>query len=427
MATTKGPTAFASLVVLVIGILLFVLITKGRFGLTSPPVTQVTSYPSGVVPDSVIEQATHVVDLANINPSISTSGGTERVANADNATVLNVPTNFTTLGNWAMSIAEVRLNQGGVREPHWHTNAAELMYCTQGSVNVTIFNGSPVVVQEAFTLTPNQIAFIPIGFLHDIENTSSGESRVITAWNNERVQTEGISGSVGSIWQNDKTSRVVDQTFHMQGTGFWEGANNNSNDDIGIGDKNTAGTGQTPRAINAEPNVPQAQPISRYKLDLNTVQASVNTPGGSDTEGNISRFPVLKGLAAFSIWINPGGIREPHWHPNASELHYVQSGTGVFQTKTPITQSVETATLSAGSFFFVPPAYLHYFENRSTTEKLHVLAFFTNEDPQDLGFSGGFSSYSNAVLGATFKKPANYFNNLNRFTLDDGIVGGSKS
>src|SRR5690349_10447087 len=92
------------------------------------------------------------------------------------------------------------------------------MYCAEGSVNVTIFNGSPTITQEAFTLTPGQIAFVPLGFAHDVENTSSGESRLLTAWNNERVETVGISGSVGSVWQEDKTSRVVDTTFHMQGT-----------------------------------------------------------------------------------------------------------------------------------------------------------------------------------------------------------------
>lgn len=424
-SSSSSAPAGTIIVLAIVGIILYFLIKSGRINL-SPPQPKIESYPSGVVPDAVIEAATHVVNLSSIAPLISNNGGSVRIADADNSTTLNVPTNFRTLGNWAISLADVRLSQGGVFEPHWHTNCQELVYCSQGSANMTIFNGTPLV-QEAFTLEPGDIAFVPMGFLHDLENTSSGESKFLIAWNNERVQTQGISGSVGAIWQTDKTSRVVDQTFHMQGTNFFEGFNDNQTKDIVLGSKNTFGTGNTAKALNVQAHVPQPQPVSKYKLSLNSIPPAVNTPGGSDTEGNITKLPSLKGMACFSIWLNPGGIREPHWHPNAAELHYVLEGSGTFQTMTPIVQSVETATISAGSFFFVPPAYLHYFENKSTTDKLHVIAFFTDPDPQDIGFSGGISSYSNAVLGATFKKPSNYFNNLNRFTLDNGLVGGSKS
>jgi oxalate decarboxylase len=40
--------------------------------------------------------------------------------------------NFPILDTWAMAAFLVRLKKGGVLEPHWHPNAAELAYCISG-------------------------------------------------------------------------------------------------------------------------------------------------------------------------------------------------------------------------------------------------------------------------------------------------------
>jgi oxalate decarboxylase len=31
-------------------------------------------------------------------------------------------------------------------------------------------------------------------------------------------------------------------------------------------------------------------------------------------------------MATYSLKLNRGGVREPHWHPNAAELDYVING-----------------------------------------------------------------------------------------------------
>jgi hypothetical protein len=113
-STARG-TAIVGLL-MVVGVVLYIAF-KGR--VFSPPSSvPTTALPSGIVSDAAIAAATHVVNLSAMTPLISTSGGTERVADASNSTIMNVPTNFTSIGNWNMSIADLRLNQGGVREPH---------------------------------------------------------------------------------------------------------------------------------------------------------------------------------------------------------------------------------------------------------------------------------------------------------------------
>ena len=60
------------------------------------------------------------------------------------------------------------LKRGGVREPHWHPNVAELDYCISGRAIMTIF--SPSAGYDSFTMDPGEIAFVPQGYIHDIEN-----------------------------------------------------------------------------------------------------------------------------------------------------------------------------------------------------------------------------------------------------------------
>ena len=41
---------------------------------------------------------------------------------------------------------------------------------------------------------------------------------------------------------------------------------------------------------------------------------------------NADNFPILKGMAIYTLHLEKGGVREPHWHPNAVELGYCLAG-----------------------------------------------------------------------------------------------------
>jgi Cupin len=63
----------------------------------------------------------HNFNLEAITPQAVRNGGTRTMANANNFPLLN-----------GMSLYSLRLESGGVRESHWHPNAAELSYCLAG-------------------------------------------------------------------------------------------------------------------------------------------------------------------------------------------------------------------------------------------------------------------------------------------------------
>lgn len=71
--------------------------------------------------------------------------------------------NLNTLGN--VSLLDIYLSQGRVVEPHYHQNAAELVYCIGGSAVVYLINPFTNQVIQ-IPVTPGQVANIPQGWWH---------------------------------------------------------------------------------------------------------------------------------------------------------------------------------------------------------------------------------------------------------------------
>jgi len=77
--------------------------------------------------------------------------------------------NLNTLGN--NSLLDIYLSKGRVVEPHYHQNAAELVYCICGGAVVSLIN--PFTNKRSdISITPGQVANIPKGWWHWEEATS---------------------------------------------------------------------------------------------------------------------------------------------------------------------------------------------------------------------------------------------------------------
>jgi oxalate decarboxylase len=349
----------------------------------------------------------HVFNLDAAMPQISNISGSRTIANADYFPIFN--------GN-GMAAYLLRLKQGGVYEPHWHPNAAELSYCINGRAIMTIF--SPNAGYDSFTIDPGELVFVPRGYIHNIENTSDREAKFITAFNYEHPQEIGISGSVGSM-----PDRVLNATFGIKPptATFFNGFNNKSPKDIVIGSKpaNTLGaTAAIPAADNSMTRI-----TNPHKFNLEGIPPQVQTAGGTVALGNANTFPILSGLACYSLRLNPNGIREPHWHPNAAELDYVIEGRARMTILSP-GGSVDTFEVNPGQIVFIPPAYFHYIENPDSINNMHFAVFFGHEKPEDIGISGALSAYSNEVLAAVFNLDSTLFDKLPKLEEDVFVVTG---
>ncbi|WP_458683125.1 gamma-glutamyltransferase [Prescottella equi] len=98
-----------------------------------------------------------------------------------------------------------------------------------------------------------------------------------------------------------------------------------------------------------------------------------------------SNFEVSKTIAAALVEVEPGGIRELHWHPTNDEWQYYISGEGrmtVFAAE----GHARTFDYRAGDVGYVPFAMGHYIQNTGDTP-LRFLEMFRSDRFEDISLN----------------------------------------
>lgn len=99
----------------------------------------------------------------------------------------------------------------------------------------------------------------------------------------------------------------------------------------------------------------------KYQLEASAPQ---QYQGGTKRTVTQQNVPSLKDLAICSLRIDPGCLRELHWHPNAGELGYCLQGQGTMGVFSPTGDNARFA-IGVGSVSFVPKGYFHYIRNKA--------------------------------------------------------------
>jgi oxalate decarboxylase len=95
-------------------------------------------------------------------------------------------------------------------------------------------------------------------------------------------------------------------------------------------------------------------------------QDPIRTKGGTVRIADSGNFPASKGIAAALAEIEPGAMRELHWHPNTDEWQYYIEGQGRMGVFASSGQA-RTFDFKAGDVGYVPFAMGHYIENTGST------------------------------------------------------------
>jgi oxalate decarboxylase len=114
-----------------------------------------------------------------------------------------------------------------------------------------------------------------------------------------------------------------------------------------------------------------------------------------------SVFPINTTLAATLVEVEPGGLRELHWHPNADEWQYYiegQARMGVFGAS----GHARTFDFRAGDVGYVPLAMGHYVENTGSTT-LRFLGIFKSSYYADLSLDTWMALTPPELLDAHLK------------------------
>jgi oxalate decarboxylase len=125
-----------------------------------------------------------------------------------------------------------------------------------------------------------------------------------------------------------------------------------------------------------------AEPVPQSFSHRMTAQEPIRTKSGTVRITDSAVFPASLHIAAALVEVEPGGLRELHWHPNTNEWQYYLSGQarmGVFAAN----GQARTFDFQAGDVGYVPFAMGHYIENTGSTT-LRFLEMFKSSYYADL-------------------------------------------
>lgn len=140
--------------------------------------------------------------------------------------------------------------------------------------------------------------------------------------------------------------------------------------------------GSLPGSIDEERPRGKGVKKSRYNFSHKMLdQEPKNTTGGQVRIADSKNFPISKTVAAAHLIIQPGALREMHWHPNADEWSYFIRGRArvtVFAAE----GNARTFNYVPGDVGIVPKNMGHFVENIGD-EPLEMLEIFRADEFRD--------------------------------------------
>lgn len=300
-----------------------------------------------------------------------------------------------------MALSFLSLDPQGFREPHWHPNAHELSYCLEGKALMTIF--APGAEHHSFIIEPGTLAFVPMGYLHHIQNVGNDPVKMLICFSDSSPEEINLSSTLASI-----PSSALGSTFSLPSS-YFEGLHP-SLQPIFIGEALQEG----PFPLNWQTN--------RYKVNVENMQPQIRTAGGSVTLINQFLMTTLEGLTMYRLKLEAKGVREPHWHPNAHELNYLIKGRVRINLLSPH-EKLDSFEMAEGDLSFLPKGYFHYIENIGEGSAC-LAVFFNHPFPSDIGLTGSLGAYSNKLLARLFQTSDAYLNPLPKYQEDLFVVPG---
>src|SRR5215207_1695135 len=131
--------------------------------------------------------------------------------------------------------------------------------------------------------------------------------------------------------------------------------------------------GQVPGPLSSD-RVPGSTAVPQSFSHRLMAQEPIRTRSGTVRIADSSVFPAAMTIATALVEVEPSGLRELHWHPNADEWLYFIEGEarmGVFGAE----GNARTFDFRAGDVGYVPFGMGHYIENTGTT-RLRFLEMF---------------------------------------------------
>ncbi len=264
----------------------------------------------------------------------------------------------------------MRLNAGGIRELHWHKEV-EWSYMINGNARITAIDqdGNNFVEDVA----AGDLWYFPSGIPHSIQGLGPDGCEFLLIFDDPHFDED--STFLISDWFKHVPPDVLAKNFGVSADLF---AKLPDPDDLYIFKAPVPGpvAGDKLRGPKA---------VSQTFKHQMTAQPPLRTKSGTVRITDSKNFPVSTHIAAALVEVEPGAMRELHWHNNAGEWQYYLQGQGRMGVFASSGQA-RTFDFRAGDVGVVPFAMGHYIENTGN-ETLRFLEVFKSSFYADLSLN----------------------------------------
>jgi oxalate decarboxylase len=318
-------------------------------------------------PDMLASPSTDAGTIPNLKYSFANArnrlapGGWAR-----EVTVRELPISTTMAG------VNMRLKPGGIRELHWHKEA-EWAYMLAGRARLTAVDAQGRNFVEDVGV--GDLWNFPAGIPHSIQGLEEGCEFLLVFDNGEFSENETF---LISDWFVRTPSSVLAKNFGVPESSFAHLPKD-------IEHTHWILAGEVPPPLASDRVVSPAGVVpSSYAYFLSR-QQPIKVAGGQIRIVDSSNFPAASTIAAALVEIDPGGMRELHWHPNVDEWQYYLSGQGRM-TVFASAGKARTFDYQAGDVGYIPFAMGHYIENTGD-EPLRFLEMFRSSYYADISLN----------------------------------------
>jgi oxalate decarboxylase len=260
----------------------------------------------------------------------------------------------------------MRLTAGSFRELHWHTaDEWSIMLC--GNARVTVLNPDGTIFID--DVSKGDLWYFPAGYPHSIQGLGPDGCEFLLVFDQGMFSEDNTF--LVSEWLAHTPPDVLSKNF-----GLAESALSTLPTSFlyifpadlpkSLGEDKAAVGGQ------------KVQSPIQYTFKMEAMAPTKRTTGGEIRIVDSHNFPVSKNVATAMNTIRPGGMRELHWHPNASEWQFYMAGKGRMTVFMPV-GSARTMDFSANDVGFVPANAGHYVQNTGDTDLVFLEMFKANE------------------------------------------------
>jgi oxalate decarboxylase len=302
----------------------------------------------------------------------------------------------------------MRLEPGAMRELHWHALAAEWAFVLEGRVRTTVID--PEGAAETNEFEPGDVWYFPRGHGHMLECLGDQPAHFILIFDNGYFSEYGTFSITD--WLGHTPKALLAKNFGLPESAF-EGI---PKDEVYFA------RGPVPTEKVTTPLQGWLPPPLTHKYQLLQRPPHRAFKGGREWRVDSSDFPISKTVTGVILDLEPGALRELHWHPTADEWHYIIEGD-VSVTMFGSHGRYRIETLSKGDVGYIPQGYGHSIENVGA-KACRVLIGFNTGNYATIDVSQWIAGNPADVLATNFGKPAALFEQFPRKKVFIASKGG---